>query len=122
MPKTSATTTTNVVDFPLATDRSSELDGYTVNFVSIKQDHSLAGMLACLPEGRCWCAHWGYVTKGSITVSYGDHEETFEAGDAFYMPPGHVPSATAGTEFIQISPTEAYAETMQAIQASMQEA
>ena len=122
MPKASATTTANVVDFPLATDRSAELDGYTVNFVTIKQDHSLRDMLAALPEGRCWCPHWGYVQKGSITVTYADHEETYEAGDAFYMTPGHVPAASAGTEFVQISPTDAYAETMQAIQTSMQQA
>jgi hypothetical protein len=120
MPKVSKATTENVNDFPLATDRSSELDGYTVNFVSIKQDHSLRDMLACLPEGRCWCPHWGYVLQGEITVTYADSEETYEAGDAFYMSPGHVPAATAGSEFLQISPTDAFAETMQAIQAGMQ--
>jgi len=30
----------------------------------------------------------------------------FEAGDAFYLPPGHVPVIQAGGEFVQFSPSE----------------
>ena len=37
---------------------------------------------------------------------FADHEEVFEAGDAFYLPPGHVPIAEAGTEYLQFSPAE----------------
>jgi len=54
-------------------------------------------MLKSLPGGNCSCPHWGYVFKGRMIVRYGDHEEVFEAGDAFYMPPGHAPEAEAGT-------------------------
>ena len=35
------------------------------------------------------CPHWGYVFKGKITYRFADHEEIFEAGDAFYVPEGH---------------------------------
>jgi len=119
MPKVSATTTAKVDDFGVAIDRNDELDGYAVSFVTIGEDHSLAPMLAGLFEGRCWCPHWGYVFKGEITVSYVDREEVFEAGDAFYMTPGHVPAATRGSEFLQISPAEALKETVAAIRASM---
>jgi len=120
MPKVSAATASNVDEFPVATDHNDELDGYAVSFVTIHQTHSLAPMLAGLPEGRCWCPHWGYVLKGSITVTYADHEEVLEAGDAFYMPPGHVPSAAEGTEILQFSPADKMAETASAIQASLQ--
>ena len=34
-----------------------------------------------------------------------DREEVFEAGDAFYVEPGHAPVFEAGTEMIQFSPT-----------------
>ncbi|MDQ6911089.1 MAG: cupin domain-containing protein [Actinomycetota bacterium] len=44
--------------------------------------------------------------KGSWTVHYADHDETLEAGDAFYLPPGHVPVAHADSELLMISPTE----------------
>jgi hypothetical protein len=59
-----------------------------------------------LPGGHCSCPHWGYVIKGTMTVRYGDVEEKVQAGEAFYMPPGHIPGATAGTEFVQFSPTD----------------
>ena len=29
-----------------------------------------------------------------------------EAGDAFYLPPGHIPVVTAGTEYLQFSPSD----------------
>ena len=104
MPKVSKQSATQVDDFGVAEDRHEELDGYSVNFVDIRQDHDLGPMLAALPDGKCPCPHWGYVVKGRLTVRYADHEEVIEAGDAFYMPPGHAPKAEAGTEFIQFSP------------------
>ena len=120
MPKVSKDTTDKVVDFGVAEDRSSDLDGYTVNFVTIKQTHDLAPMLAALPGGTCSCPHWGYVFKGRVVVRYGDREEVFEAGDAFYMPPGHAPAADAGTELLQFSPAEDLAVVEDAIAAHMQ--
>jgi hypothetical protein len=77
MPSTSVSTATRVADYGVAEDRSAELDGYAVNFVTIKQTHHLAPMLAALPGGNCTCPHWGYVFKGTLTVRYADHEETF---------------------------------------------
>ena len=59
----------------------------------------------------------GYLA-GKITVSYPDHDEVYQAGDAFYMTPGHVPAAEAGSEFIQFSPRQELAETMVAIKAN----
>ncbi len=43
-----------------------------------------------------------------------------EAGDAFYMPPGHVPAAEAGSEFVMFSPTDELAVTESVIGANMQ--
>ena len=85
----------------VAEDRTEEFDGYTVNFVTIRQDADLTPMLKGLPDDRCQCPHWGYVFKGQMTVSYADHEDVIGPGDAFYMPPGHIPAALAGTEFVQ---------------------
>ena len=46
---------------------------------------------------------------------FGDHEEIYEAGDAFYQPPGHRPYVDAGTELLQFSPTEKLEETERAL-------
>ena len=102
--KLSKDTAPDVGDFGAAIDRGGQLDDYTVDFVTIRESHSLASLLKGLPGDSCQCPHWGYMLAGKLTVSYADHEEVYQAGDAFYMPPGHVPAAEAGSEFIQFSP------------------
>jgi len=120
MARTSSAGADDVKDYGVVEDRSSELGGYTVNFVTIREAQDMAPMLASLPDGRCACPHWGYLLKGRMLVHYADHDEVIEAGDAFYMPPGHVPEVDAGTEFVQFSPTEQLAATEAAVQAAMQ--
>ena len=60
-----------------------------------------------------------------MTYRFGDHEEVFEAGDAFYLPPGHIPVVQAGTAYVQFSPSEdlrAVSETMARNMEAMQAA
>ena len=120
MPKLSKDSAPNVQDAGPAIDRGGDLDDTTVDFVTIRQSHSLAPLLKGLPGDSCQCPHWGYLLVGKIIVSYADYEETYEAGDAFYMLPGHVPAAEAGTEFVQFSPREQLAETLTAMKANAQ--
>jgi hypothetical protein len=122
MAKVSKAKAEKVIEFPVAIDRSSELGGYTANFVSILETHDLAPMLKVLPGEHCSCPHWGYLLSGRLTVNYGDRTEVIEAGDAFYMPPGHTPAALAGTEFVMFSPTDELAATDAAISAGLQAA
>ena len=122
MPKLSKDTAPDVGDFGAAVDRGGQLDDYTVDFVTIRESHSLAPLLRGLPGDSCQCPHWGYLLAGKITVSYADREETYQAGDAFCMTPGHVPAAEAGTEFIQFSPSDQLAETLEAMRANAQRA
>jgi ribosomal protein L16 Arg81 hydroxylase len=46
---------------------------------------------------------------------FADGEEIYEAGDAFYQPPGHRPYVDAGTELLQFSPTNELAVTERAL-------
>ena len=120
MPRLSKDSAPDVEDFGPAIDRGGQLDDYTVDFVTIRQGHSLAPMLKGLPGDSCQCPHWGYVLAGQITVAYPDRDEVYQDGDAFYMPAGHVPEAETGTEFVQFSPKEQLAETVAAIKANAQ--
>jgi hypothetical protein len=120
VPKISKDSAPDVEDFGPAIDRGGQLDGYTAEFVTIREGHSLAPVLKGLPGDSCQCPHWGYMLAGKITVSYPDHEEVYQAGDAFYMTPGHVPAAETGSEFIQFSPTQQLAETVAVIKANAQ--
>ena len=87
--------------------------------MSIRESHDLAPMLKGLPGDACQCPHWGYVFKGRLTWRYADREEVFEAGDAFYAPPGHAPEAEAGSEFVQFSPVEELRATEAAMMENM---
>ena len=49
---------------------------------------------------------WGYVVKGRFRAVYKDREEIVNAGDVFYLPPGHTVSYEAGTEFVMFGPAE----------------
>jgi hypothetical protein len=122
MPRLSKDSAPNVQDTGPAIGRGGDLEETTVDFVTIRQSHSLAPLLRGLPGDSCQCPHWGYLFAGKIIVSYADREETYEAGDAFYMPPGHVPAAVAGTEFVQFSPREQLTETLAAMTANARQA
>jgi len=87
-------------------DRHADIADTTVNFVTFRVDMDGRPLLKGLPDDRCSCRHWGYVFTGRVTFEFADHEETFEAGEAFYVPPGHAPIIAAGTEYLQFSPAE----------------
>ncbi|HEY3071872.1 MAG TPA: hypothetical protein VGJ46_03570 [Candidatus Limnocylindrales bacterium] len=88
-------------------DLREELDGYTVSFTSLLADIDATPFMKG-SRMTCQCPHWGYVFKGRMTARYLDRDEVYQAGDAFYIPPGHIPVANEpGTEFVWFSPSEA---------------
>ena len=49
----------------------------------------------------------GYILKGRLGIRTADGaEEVFEAGDAFFIRPGHTPIYFAGLEFLDFTRTE----------------
>jgi hypothetical protein len=120
MSRVSRQSAPEVTDYGPAEDRGAHFDGYAVIFTSIREDSDLAPLLKGLPGDSCQCPHWGYVTAGRLTVRYGEREELVEAGDAFYLPPGHVPAAVAGTEFVMFSPQDELAVSERTMRENMQ--
>jgi hypothetical protein len=107
MPKVSKKSATTARDPGPVSDREEQLAGYLVNFVEFHQDIDGTALLKGLPDDRCQCPHWGYVIKGRMTMRFPDREEVYEAGDAFYAPPGHVPvKHEPGTQLVQFSPAD----------------
>lgn len=106
MPKVSKDSAAQVEEQEPIVDRYEEINGYTVNFVSFHQRLDTTPLFRGLPGSSCPCHHWGYVLEGKLTFRFADHEEIFEAGDAFYVPPGHVPIVEAGSELVQFTPSE----------------
>jgi len=122
MPKVSKQSATQVDDYGPVENRHEEVSDYTIEFVSFRQDIDGTPLLQGLPGDSCDCPHWGYVLKGKLTYRFTDHEEVAEAGDAFYLPPGHIPLAEAGSEFVQFSPTLEHQAVATAMIKNMQEA
>src|SRR5438445_7873754 len=89
--------------------------GYTVAFETYSADADPGELFKGLPDDRCQSSHWGYVFKGKVTFKYADREEVYEAGDAYYAPPGHIPVVTEGTEMVEFSPSEEYGLTMEVV-------
>lgn len=116
MPKVSKQSSTRCKEMGPVVDRADQLDGYAVNFVEFRQDIDATPLLKGLPDDRCQCPHWGYVLKGKMTFRYADRDEVYDAGEAFYTPPGHVPvKHEPGTEIVMFSP----ADELRATEAAM---
>jgi hypothetical protein len=121
MPKASKATASESVKVHGYEGHMEKLDGgYTVAFETYTQDSDLGPLFAGLPDDRCQSPHWGYVIQGKLTFRYGDRSETYEAGDAYYAPPGHTPVLYAGTEIVEFSPTEELQRTIEAVTRNLQ--
>ena len=66
--------------------------------------------------------HWGYVLAGKVTFKSSSGEETFEAGDAYFVPAGHTPVLYAGAEVVEFSPTEQLQQTLDVVAKNMEAA
>jgi len=119
MPKVTKDTA-QVEEHGPVTEWHQDVDGYTVNIVRFNMDIDATPLLKGLPGDSCHCPHWGYVFSGKVTFRFEDHEEVFEAGDAFYLPPGHHQLAEAGTEYVQFSPAKKLHEVSAAMMRNMQ--
>jgi len=113
MPKVSRETASETTSMEGFVGRYEHLEGgYTVGFESYTSDADVAELFRGLPDDRCQSPHWGYVIAGKVAFRYADREETYDAGEAYYAPPGHTPCFFAGTELVEFSPTDAFGETI----------
>jgi hypothetical protein len=122
MPSANLATTPVAVDIPDLTGKYAAVGDYTVAFETYPRDVDPAPYFAGLPDDRCQCPHWGFVTAGELTFRWADHSETFRAGDAYYAGPGHLPLLTAGTSIVEFSPAAELETTMAVIEANLERA
>jgi hypothetical protein len=96
--------------------------GYSVCFESHGADADLAPLFRGLPDDRAQLPRWGYVLEGRVGFRFADREETYEAGDAYYVAPGHTPVHYAGAEIVEFSPTRVLAETIPVVLKNLEHA
>jgi len=123
MPKVSKATASEQIAMDGFEGRYERLEGgYTVGFETYSEDSDAAELFRGLPDDRCQCPHWGFVVEGRVAFRFGDREETYEAGDAYYAPAGHTPVFYTGTEVVEFSPTEAFDETVEVVTGNLRAA
>ena len=113
MPRASRASASQVEDVGVMEGHYEDLGGFMAGWETFREDIDTAPLFRGLPDDRCQAAHWGYVFKGSVTFHFADHDEVYEAGDAYYAPPGHTTTIVAGTDVFEFSEAEAYAKTME---------
>ncbi len=60
-----------------------------------------------LPHDMCCCEHWGVITEGRMDiVTHDGHSLTLNAGEAFHLLPGHLPSFPVATSWYEFTPNE----------------
>jgi hypothetical protein len=119
MPRTRKDEAPVLIQEPEVTGRYVELGGCTVSFETFHTDDDPAPLFRGPPDDRCQCPHWGVVVSGRLEARYAGGEETFNAGDAYYLAPGHLPHPYAGTEVVEFSPSEALQATMAVVGANL---
>ena len=120
MPKVSRESATETHEAPGYEGHFEDLGGYTVAFERYSEDADLSPLFAGLPDDRCQCPHWGVVLKGKVTYRYASGDETIEAGEAYYVPPGHTPVHYAGAEIVEFSPTEELRDTIGVVMGNLE--
>ncbi len=121
MPRTRKDEAPVLVDEPEIEGRYADVGGYTVSFETYREDVDPAPLFRGLPDDRCQCPHWGTVVSGRLEARWPDHTETYTAGAVYHIPPGHLPLNYAGTEIVEISPTDLLEATLAVLGANLAE-
>ena len=88
--------------------REAEWGDMRVGYETYLTDFDDAELLEVFPDNRCPCPHWGYLLAGRMVVRYADREDVVNAGELYYMAPGHTMACDAGTVLIEFSPREEF--------------
>jgi hypothetical protein len=100
---------------PGYSSRFEDWAGMTIAFEHATKGQDASAMVKGLPDDRCQAPHWGYLFSGRVTVDYGDREETIEAGQAYYIAPGHRITFHEDSEALEFTPTDELEKTFDAV-------
>jgi hypothetical protein len=93
--------------------RTTEWGDMDVEWVFSQAGRDSTQRFKALPGGSCPIPHWGYLIKGRMRIKYRDHDEVINAGETFYLAPGHIPVMEEDTELVEFSPKGKTKEMME---------
>jgi hypothetical protein len=76
-----------------------------------------------LPGGVCPCPHYGYIFEGRMRARYPGSdwpEEVIEAGEAYFIPSGHVLIYDEPSRVLELNPAHALQMCMDAMQRALE--
>lgn len=108
MPKVSKATASSHMQIPGVMESfGHQTEGWSIGFSTFSMDVDGARLFKGAPDDQCQATHMGYILKGKMAIRTADGaEEVFEAGDAFFISPGHTPFYFAGLEILDFTSTE----------------
>lgn len=92
----------------------------SAEFFSLDAGTDIAPLLEGLKDDLCQAPQWGYLSKGSLTVTYKDGStESVAGGDLFYWPPGHTVRVQQDAELLMFSPERAHGDVLDHVKAKI---
>jgi hypothetical protein len=83
----------------------SGFDKFSGEYFTLAAGVDTTALFQGLEGNLCQCPHWGFVLRGQITTTDAKGaQETVNAHDLFYWPPGHNVKVDADAEIVMFSP------------------
>ena len=87
--------------------------GISAEYFTLAAGVDTTPLFVGLEGDACQCPHWGYVLRGQITTTDRNGvQETVNANDLFYWPPGHNVKVDADAEIVMFSPQHKHSEVI----------
>ncbi|HEU5431739.1 MAG TPA: hypothetical protein VFU81_08755 [Thermomicrobiales bacterium] len=88
-------------------------DGISAEYFTLAAGVDTAPLFQGLEGDLCQCPHWGYVLRGQLTTTNASGaQETVNAHDLFYWPPGHNVKVDADAEIVMFSPQREHSQVI----------
>jgi hypothetical protein len=100
------------------TTRDVTWGNFHVTHATYKRKFDITPLLNGLPGNKCPYPHWGILLQGRMVVDMANGKEIVNAGDFYYMEPGHSPVIDAGTELIEFTLNEDFQKMVQAVRSN----
>jgi len=92
----------------------SGFDAISAEYFTLSAGVDTTPLFQGLEGDLCQCPHWGFVLGGKLTtIDANGVQETVEADDLFYWPPGHNVKVDADAEIVMFSPQREHSHVIE---------
>ena len=93
---------------------ASGLGKFSAEYFSFSAGVDTTPLFEGLEGNLCQCPHWGFVLRGRLTTTDADGmQETVNANDLFYWPPGHNVKVDSDADIVMFSPQHEHSHVIE---------